>query len=114
TRAGKVPYPPDAICWPSTTAEVAAVVRLANELGFALVPYGGGSGVCGGTVPVRGGVILDLKRLDRLVEVRDESLLCESEAGINGQRLEDALNRRGYTLGHFPSSINCSTLGGWL
>src|SRR4051812_11303141 len=60
TRAGKAPYPPDAVCWPTTTDEVAAVVRLANEEGFALVPYGAGSGVCGGTVPVRGGVVLDL------------------------------------------------------
>jgi alkyldihydroxyacetonephosphate synthase len=113
-RAGRPATPADAVCWPRSTDEVAAVVRLANEEGFALVPLGAGSGVCGGTAAVRGGVALDLKRMDRLVRVRDETLLCEAEAGINGQRLEDALNRRGYTLGHFPSSIFCSTLGGWL
>jgi alkyldihydroxyacetonephosphate synthase len=113
-QEGKVPYPPDAVVWPRSTAEVAAVVRVAVEAGVAVVPYGAGSGVCGGTVPLRGGIALDLKRMNRLVEIRDESLLCEAEAGINGQHLEDALNRRGYTLGHFPSSIYTSCLGGWL
>jgi alkyldihydroxyacetonephosphate synthase len=114
TRAGKAPFPPDAVCWAETTEHVAAVLRLAAEEGFAVVPYGAGSGVCGGTVPVRGGVVLDLKKMNRLIGVRDEALLCEAEAGIIGQHLEEALNRRGYTLGHFPSSIYCSTLGGWL
>lgn len=114
TRAGKVPFPPDAVCWAESTEHVSRVLRLAEEEGFAVVPYGAGSGVCGGTVPVRGGVVLDLKKMNRLTAVRDEALLCEAEAGIIGQHLEEALNRRGYTLGHFPSSIYCSTLGGWL
>jgi alkyldihydroxyacetonephosphate synthase len=114
TRAGKAPYPPDAVCWAERTEHVAAVLALAARHGFAVVPYGAGSGVCGGTVPLAGGVVLDLKKMNRLVEVRDETLLCEAEAGIIGQHLEEALNRRGFTLGHFPSSIYCSTLGGWL
>lgn len=113
-RAGITAHPPDAIAWPRSAAEVAAVLRLAGEERFPVIPYGGGSGVCGGTVAVRGGVVLDVKRMNRLLEVRDEALLCEAEAGIFGQPFEEALNRRGYTLGHFPSSIACSTLGGWL
>src|SRR5262249_6803749 len=88
--------------------------RLANERGFAVVPWGAGSGVCGGTVAVRGGVALDLKGLDRILRIDTRSLIVEAEAGINGQHLEDALNREGLTLGHFPSSMWCSTLGGWL
>jgi alkyldihydroxyacetonephosphate synthase len=114
TRAGEVPYAPDAVCWPERIDDVRAVLALAAREGFPVVPYGGGSGVCGGTVPVRGGVVLDLKRMNRLLAVRDEALLCEVEAGALGQHLEEALNRRGYTSGHFPSSMYCSTVGGWL
>lgn len=113
-QQGRVPHPPDCVCWPATTDQVAAVVRLANEEGFAVVPYGGGSGVCGAAVPVRGGVTLDLKRLDRLIELDETSLLCVVQPGMVGQHLEEALAARGYTLGHFPSSIYCSTVGGWL
>lgn len=114
TRAGLVPFPPDAVVWAERTEQVAAIVALANREGFAVVPYGAGSGVCGGTIPLRGGVVIDLKKMNRLLSIRDDALLCEVEAGMNGQHLEDALNRRGYTLGHFPSSIYCSTVGGWL
>jgi len=60
---------PDAVVRPRSTAEVSQVIRLANEHGFAVVPWGAGSGVCGGTVAVRGGVALDLKRLDRIVSI---------------------------------------------
>jgi len=114
TRAGKVPYPPDAVVWPERTEQVSALLRLANRLDLPVVPYGGGSGVCGGTVPVRGGIVLDLKRMDRVLSLREEALLLEVEAGALGQPLEEAVNRRGYTLGHFPSSMACSTVGGWL
>jgi alkyldihydroxyacetonephosphate synthase len=105
---------PDAVVRPRSTEEVAKVVRLANERGFAVVPWGAGSGVCGGTVAVRGGVALDLKGLGRIVKIDARSLLVETEAGVNGQHLEDALAAEGLTLGHFPSSIYCSTVGGWL
>jgi alkyldihydroxyacetonephosphate synthase len=114
TREGRVPYPPDAVCWAERTEQVAALLALAARERFAVVPYGAGSGVCGGTLPLRGGVVVDLKKMNRVTAVREEALLCEAEAGIIGQHLEEALNRRGYTLGHFPSSIYCSTLGGWL
>ncbi|MHC4389834.1 MAG: FAD-binding oxidoreductase [Planctomycetota bacterium] len=113
-RLQRIGPAPDAVAWPETLDQVVAVTQLAQREGFALTPYGGGSGVCGGAIPLQGGVTLDLKRLNRLIDVRESALLCEAEAGINGQHFEEALNRRGYTLGHFPSSIVCSTLGGWL
>lgn len=105
---------PNAIVWPKNTREVAAVVKAARAARVPIVPYGGGSGVCGGAVPVFGGITVDLKRMDRLVSVSREELWCDVEAGINGERFERELTRRGYTLGHFPSSIYCSTVGGWL
>jgi alkyldihydroxyacetonephosphate synthase len=107
-------FPPDCVVWPTSTAQVSAVLALCNEHGVPIVPYGGGSGVCGGTIPIHGGVVLDLKRMRRVREVDTVSLSIEAEAGLNGQHLEDRLNSLGLSLGHFPSSIMCSTLGGWL
>lgn len=107
-------HPPHFVVWPETAREIAAIVRLARERGIPLVPYGGGSGVCGGAVPVSGGITLDLKRMTSLGGVDREEMTVDVEAGINGERFERALQHKGYTLGHFPSSIYCSTVGGWL
>ena len=106
--------PPDVVVWPETTEEVSRVLALASRLKVPVVPWGGGSGVCGGSMATRGGIVLDLKRMDRLVDVSLEDHLATFECGVNGQVVEDQLNMRGLTLGHFPSSIFCSTLGGWL
>jgi alkyldihydroxyacetonephosphate synthase len=114
-QAGKDPeHMPHCVVWPENTREVAAIVRLAREQRVAVVPYGGGSGVCGGAVPLRGGITIDLKRMDAIESVSREDLLCDVQAGANGERFERELQSRGYTLGHFPSSIYCSTVGGWL
>ena len=114
-RAGApAEHPPDAIVWPESAAEIAEIIGIARRLRVPVVPYGAGSGVCGGAVPIHGGITLDLKRMDRVLEIDDATLTVTAECGINGERLERALAARGLTLGHFPSSIYCSTLGGWL
>jgi alkyldihydroxyacetonephosphate synthase len=83
-------------------------------LKIPVIPYGGGSGVCGGTVPIKGGIIVDLKKMNKILEIDEKSLTVKSEAGIIGENLEKKLNSSGYTLGHHPQSIYCSTLGGWI
>jgi alkyldihydroxyacetonephosphate synthase len=114
-REGARPlHRPDAVVWPETVREVAAIVKVARSLHVPVIPYGGGSGVCGGAVPVRGGISLDTKRMAQLRSVSSEELVCDVEGGINGERFERELARRGYTFGNFPSSIYCSTVGGWL
>ena len=105
---------PHVVVWPENAREVTAIVRVARTHGVPIVPYGGGSGVAGGVVPVRGGITVDLKRMDDLTSIRREDMVCDVEAGINGERFERELERRGYTFGNFPSSIYCSTVGGWL
>jgi len=106
--------PPDVVLWPQTTDEVSRILALASEHGVPVVPWGGGSGVCGGAMAVAGGIIIDLKRMNQVVSVSAEDYLATFQCGIIGQTLEDQLNMRGQTLGHFPASIYCSTLGGWL
>jgi alkyldihydroxyacetonephosphate synthase len=110
---GQVPLPPVAVCWPSSTAEVAAVVNYARTHQVPLVPYGAGSGVCGGALGL-GGITVDLKRMESLLHVDVARLRYTAQAGIVGEVLERQLARQGLSGGHFPSSILCSTLGGWL
>jgi len=105
---------PHAVVWPEHVREIVAVVKLARELRIPIIPYGGGSGVCGGAVPLYGGITIDTKRMQTLRSVRSDELICDVEAGLSGERFERELARRGYTFGHFPSSIYCSTVGGWL
>ena len=114
-REGTQPAPrPHAVVWPEHVREVVSVVKLARAAGIPIVPYGGGSGVCGGAVPLRGGITIDTKRMQALRSVHGDELVCDVEAGLSGERFERELSRRGYTFGNFPSSIYCSTVGGWL
>ncbi|HTJ41576.1 MAG TPA: FAD-binding oxidoreductase [Kofleriaceae bacterium] len=105
---------PHVVVWPETVREVVSIVRLAREQKLPIVPYGGGSGVCGGAVPIHGGITIDLKRMTAVRGVDADELVCDVDAGLNGERFERELARRGYTFGNFPSSIYCSTVGGWL
>jgi alkyldihydroxyacetonephosphate synthase len=113
-RQGRIPSPPDAIAWPGTEAEVSSVIQLARRRKLAVIPFGAGSGVCGGTWALDGGITLDLKRFDTIGEVDAAHRSVEVGAGVLGETLERKLNSKGWTLGHFPSSIHCSTVGGWL
>ena len=114
-RAGEpAQHLPYAVVWPESAREVATIVRAARAMGVPVIPYGGGSGVCGGVVPIRGGITIDLKRMQSLRAVRGDELIADVEAGLSGERFERDLARRGFTFGNFPSSIYCSTVGGWL
>ncbi len=106
--------PPDAVVRARSVADVQAVLRACHAEGVPVIPWGAGSGVSGGVLAVRGGVALDLKGLDRILHLDRRSLTVRVEAGLNLQLLEDALGREGLTLGHHPSSITCSTIGGAL
>jgi alkyldihydroxyacetonephosphate synthase len=112
--AGRVDTFPLAVVWPADTAQVSAVISACAAAKVAIVPFGAGSGVCGATLPTAGSVVVDLKRLKTIRRVDADAGVVEVEAGIIGERFERLLERRGLTLGHFPSSILCSTVGGWI
>ena len=111
---GAVPALPQLVVWPQTTAEVSKVLALANERRIPVTPYGEGSGALGGVIPLRGGVMVDLKRMNRIRSLDEINLMVTVESGLNGALFEEQLNRVGYTGGHFPQSLRCSTVGGWL
>lgn len=111
---GERPPLPDFVVVPGTVEQVAAVVRLAQNYRIPLIPWGGGSGSQGGIMPVYGGITVDLKRLNRIVEINPGAQTVTAQAGINGYELECALNEAGYTLPHYPASVHSATLGGYL
>jgi alkyldihydroxyacetonephosphate synthase len=105
---------PAAIVQPANESEVTGLVRWARTTGTPLVPFGAGSGVCGGVLADETKVVVDVKRMDRIVETRADDMTVRVQAGAIGMPFEEELQRRGFTLGHFPSSIYCSSIGGWV
>ena len=97
---------------PGCTAEVAEIVRWANERRAPVIPYGGGTGVMGAVVPAHGGIVLDMKRMDRVLEVDAESMTAKVEAGIVLGDLESALAGYGLMIGHDPYSVPIATVAG--
>lgn len=112
---GEVPQRAAAVARPGSAAEVAAVLRVCNEAKVPLTVAAGRSGVCGASVPVFGGVVLDLTALSGIVDVDDTSMLLDVRAGTFGDALEAELRaNHGVTVGHWPQSMTLATVGGWL
>src|ERR671915_224274 len=117
-RSGDASHAPDAVVEPGSADQVQAVLAACEEARVAVVPFGGGTSVVGGVEPLSdgfdGAVALDLRRLDRVVEVDGASLTATLEAGLLGPEAERRLGEHGVTLGHFPQSFEYSTVGGWV
>ena len=111
---GNITFPPGAVVWATTTEQVSQVCKLAYANEIPMVPFGAGSGVCGAGLAVKGGIVVDLKKMHRIISIDRDSHLVTAQAGILGEHLERELIRHGFTMGHFPSSVYSSTLGGYL
>jgi alkyldihydroxyacetonephosphate synthase len=113
--AGAVPSRPALVARPTDTAQVSSVLSLCDAARVPVTPAGGRSGVCGASVPLFGGVALDLCGLDGIGDVDDASLVADLRAGTFGPDVERGLrDGHGLTLGHWPQSMDLSTVGGWL
>ena len=103
---------PQAVVRPRSAEEVASVAGYASERGVPLVPYGGGSGVMGGVIPVRGGIVLDLKGFNRIHQIDREARTATVGAGVILEDLSKALEPQGLILGHDPWSVPVASVGG--
>jgi len=117
-RAGDAGGAPDAVAVPTSTDQVGTLLELCARERVAVVPFGGGTSVVGGVEAVRQGhaaaLTVDLRGLDRLLDVDRTSLTARLEGGMLGPAAEAALGQHGLTLGHFPQSFEFSTVGGWV
>ena len=116
---GEFPNPPDLVAYPESAEDVDAVLNWCDDERAAVIPYGGGTSVVGGVEPrmredYPAVVTLDLKRMDRVLEVDPISKAARIQAGATGPVLEEQLREHGLTLRHFPQSFEYSTLGGWI
>ena len=102
----------DAVVRPESTQQVADIVSLAAAQKLSLIPYGGGTGVMGGTVPVRGGVILDVSRMNRILDISTRDLTATVEGGVVLEALEIKLAEQGLMPGHDPYSVPIATVAG--
>jgi len=113
-QQGKEPHRPAAVVRPATVELVSRLMRWATESGVPVTPWGLGSSVTGASLPLRGGVALDLTSMSRVTLLDEVNLLVRVQAGKLGLELENELQVRGYTLGHSPQSLDRSTVGGWV
>lgn len=111
---GQQPPRADYIVRPATSEEVSKVLKVANYYKIPVHTWGGGSGSQGGALPMAGGIILDLKRMCRLIEIDEESRTITAETGMVFQQLEWYANEKGYSCMHIPSCLTCGTIGGAL
>lgn len=117
-RGGSAPISaPDLVVSPASSDEVQAVLECCSARRVAVIPFGGGTSVVGGlradVEGFAGAVALDVRRLDALVSLDEESRLAVLEPGLRGPEAEALLGARGWTLGHFPQSWEYATLGGF-
>lgn len=113
--AGTVPRRAAVVARPRTTQEVSAICALANSHRVPVTAAGGRSGVSGASLPIHGGVLLDMTGLNGVGEVDEISGIVEVAAGTFGPDLEaEITNRCGLSVGHFPQSFEISTVGGWV
>ena len=103
---------PEAVVLPETVEGVAAVLKLASRYGFPVIPRGAGSGVVGGTVPVRGGVVLAMNRMNRILAVDEENMTARVEPGVVTRKLQETVSRAGLFYPPDPASLSFSTIGG--
>jgi len=108
-RQGVMPL---AVVRPGSTEEVRQIVLLANKYLIPLTPRGAGTNFAGSAVPKEGGIVVDMTRMNKVLEVDELSMTVRAQAGIVIQHLEEELNKHGLTLGHDPGSFPSATLGG--
>ena len=115
----QVNNPPDWVAFPLNEQDISDLLAYAGEHSMAVIPYGGGTSVCGGVEAdvggdYRGTISLDMQHFNQVLEIDSISRAARVQGGILGPDLEQQLKTQGYTLRHFPQSFRFSTLGGWI
>ncbi len=111
---GRPPARPLAVVFAESTEDVASVLRICRQTRTPVVPFGGGSGVCGGIHVQKDSVVVSTRAMQGLVEIDRRDLVASFRAGTLGIDAEQRLQREGLTIGLWPQSIELSTVGGWV
>ena len=112
TDATKVFHPADVVVFPRNAAEVSQVVKLANRERIPIVSRGGGVGYAGGAIPIHGGIVISMKRMNRILEINPIDLVAVVESGVITEDLHKAAEAAGLFYPPDPASLKQSTIGG--
>jgi glycolate oxidase subunit GlcD len=110
--ASGLSYPPELVVRIQETPQIQRLMRLANEYKFPVIPRGGGSGLAGGCLPVLGGVVLSLEKLNRIISVDTQNLIAEVQPGVITKDLRDAVQQKKLFFPPDPAGMDQSTIGG--
>jgi glycolate oxidase subunit GlcD len=110
--ATRISHQPDAVIFPVTTGEVAEVLELANKHGIPVVPRGAGTGLTGGAVPIKGGIVLSTEKMNRILSISKPDLTAEVEPGVVTGTLKQMLEAQGLYYPPDPASSEFSSIGG--
>lgn len=111
---GNTPPAAEFVVRPGSTEEVSKVMKIANYYKIPVQPWGGGSGSQGGALPMAGGILLDNKRMNKMLDINTNAGTVTCETGIIFQTLEDYCQEKGFSIMHLPSCLTCCTVGGAL
>lgn len=112
TDATKLKFMPDAVVFPGSAGEISRILCLASEIGFPVIPRGAGSGMSGGALPVNGGLVMAMGRLNCILTIDQENLIAKVEPGVVTADLQAAVEKVDLFYPPDPASLNISTLGG--
>lgn len=112
TDATKLEFRPDAVAFPGTDEEISRILGLATRTGFPVIPRGAGSGMSGGALPVRGGLVLVMNRFNRIFSIDQDNLTAKVGPGVITAHLQEAVERLGLFYPPDPASLHISTIGG--
>jgi glycolate oxidase len=105
-------FRPDAVAFPGNTDEVSAIMKVANESRFFVIPRGAGTGMSGGALAVQGGLVMVMTRFNRILEIDSNNLVAEVEPGVVTGHFQEMVEKQGLFYPPDPSSASFSTLGG--
>jgi glycolate oxidase len=103
---------PDAAVWPESTEQVSQIVKFANEHKIPIVPRGAGTSLSGGVIPIKGGIIIDLSRMNKILDISIENRYARVQAGVVCDDLNRELAKHGFIFPPDPASSSVSTIGG--
>jgi len=110
--AVKEKFPPEAVVFPESTAQIVLILNLANEYRFPVTARGGGVGYTGGAVPVDGGIVIGTDRMNKIIEINVDDLYAICEPGIRTFELQQAVEKHGLMFAPDPASYKDSFIGG--
>ncbi len=103
---------PEVVVVPSSAEEISLVLKVANKHRMPVVARGGGTNLCGASVPIKGGIVLAMHRLNKIIEIDGDNLVATVEAGVNTEKFQQAVEAKGLFYPPDPQSAKMSTMGG--